>query len=169
MKFPSKHAYELILCNEWASALELSCMWHMAKVRERAVKEILRLQDGIPTDDQMSLLRLSTKLGIREIRDATIQALSGALQPVERIHLGIESQVDSWLIEGYRQLVQAQGGISVEHEERLGWKTTSKLFRIRDEYLHMLQDRYSNNSGFVTDKIKELFAEELQDAVWVER
>jgi len=162
---------EAMLWNDWASALELSCMWQMAKVRETAVQEILRLQNcqqPVSADDKKSLLRLSTKLGIREIRDKAIAAISSSLQPVEQIQLGIELQVDSWLLEGYSHLVQARGGITVEHEELLGRKKTAKLFRIRDGYLQKVQGRPYGNvvRAFAVEKIREAFGEELRDAVW---
>jgi len=161
--------------NEWASALELSCMWQMTKVREMAVQEILQLHEQAGTECQKVLLKLSNKLGIREIRDAVIQTLSGALGPVERILLGTEFQVDLWLREGYKQLVMMKDGISVEDEERLGWKTTSKLFRMRDAYLLQTQyfrgyHSYSQAGGMfdyiVTPLVLETFAEELEAAGW---
>jgi hypothetical protein len=160
---------EPILCDDWASALELSCMWQMARVRDLAVKKILQLQCRVNTDDQVYLLRLSTKLGITKIRDGSIQYLSNTLQPVKQIQLGIELQVHSWVLAGYTQLVQARGGLSMEHVEQLGRKTTLKLPRIRDEYLWKTKHNHKKNvyhSDCVTDKIKEVFAEELKEAVW---
>ena len=79
-----------MLWDEWASVLELSCMWQMSKVREMAVQEILRLHKQAGTECQKVLLKLSNRLGIREIRDAVIRALSRALGPVEQIQLGTE-------------------------------------------------------------------------------
>jgi hypothetical protein len=163
-----------MLWDEWASVLELSCMWQMTKVREMAVQEILQLHKQAGTECQKVLLKLSNKLGIREIRDAVIQALSGALGPVERIQLGTEFQVDSLLLEGYKQLVLTKDGISAEDEERLGWKTTSKLFRMRDAYLLQTQYLrgyygYSQVGMFdyiVTPLVLETFAEELEAAGW---
>jgi hypothetical protein len=160
---------ESTLSDVWASALELSCMWQMDKVREMSVKEISQLQDRLNTKDQTDLLRLSTKLGVTEIRAGSIQLLSDTLQPVEQIQLGIELQVHSWLLEGCAQLVRARGGISLEHEKVLGRKTTSKLFRIRDEYLRKIRDRRKSKSmasAFARSSIKEVFAEELKDAGW---
>ena len=161
-----------MLWGEWASALELSCMWQMAKVREKAVQEILQLQEHAGTECQKVLLKLSTKLGIREIRNAVIQALSSTLGSVQLIQFSTEFQVDSWALEGYMQLVLAKDGISVEDEERLGWKTTSKLFRIRDAYLLQtlcVRGLYNNTRAFddiVTPLIRETFAKELEAAGW---
>jgi hypothetical protein len=114
-------------------------------------------------------LRLANKLGIVEIRNTAIQSLSGALRPVESIQLGNELQADSLVLYGYQRLIQMEGGISEEHEERLGRETTSKLFRIRDAYLQGLED---GGYSFILinlamDKIKEEFAEELEAAVWI--
>ena len=147
-------------------------MWQMAKVREIAVKKIL--DTPALAHEQLFLLELSTKLEIMAIRDKAIQVLSGTLRPVKRIQLGVQFKVDSWLLDGCIELVQAPGGISVEDENILGWEMTSKLFRIREEYLKMrIQPSYSRHSPnpctFVTDKIIEVFAEELRDAVWSAR
>jgi hypothetical protein len=145
----------------------------MAQVQEMAVKKILECR--VSADDQKVLLRLSTKLGITEIRNRATQALSGALKPIERVQFGMECQVDAWLLEGLRQLVEAPGGISVEHEKRLEWNITSRLFRVREQYLqtrNSTSGHYSafhaapNARSFVTDRIKEVFAEELKNAVW---
>ena len=160
-----------MLWDEWASVLELSCMWQMSKVREMAVQEILRLHKQAGTECQKVLLKLSNRLGIRDIRDAVIRALSRALGPVEQIQLGTEYQVDSWLLEGYKQLVLMKDGISAEDEEHLGWKTTSKLFRVRDAYLLQTQF-FCGYYGFslfnyiFTPLVQEMFAEELESARW---
>jgi hypothetical protein len=155
-----------MLYEEWVSVLELSCMWQMAKVQEMAVKRIIKFQ--LSSDGQMDLLRLSTKLEIKEIRNAVVQTLSSALQPSELVQRGIEWRVRSWLLQGYKQLVEAPVGILAEDEKRLGWQTTSKLFRIRDEYLQKLHydHRGPAPSEFSRRKIKEVFAAELNDAVW---
>jgi hypothetical protein len=155
-----------VLCKDWVAVLELSCMWQMATVRETAAKKIVEFMVMISADDQLELLRLSTRLGVADIREAAIKALFGVLQPVELVQLGTELQVESWLLQGYQRLVEAPEGISVEDEKRLGWKTTSKLFRIRDEYLQTpYQSSWSYNK--VPSKIQEVFAEELKEAAWV--
>jgi hypothetical protein len=154
---------------EWVSVLELSCMWQIATVREKAMKKILEFQVSA-TDGQLELLRLSTRLGIQEIRDAAIQALWHILGPIELVRLGTELQVDEWLLQGYTRL--AHEGISMEDEKQLGWKTASKLFRIRDEYLQMLyKDPRSTHasSSIVSRTIKKVFVEELNQAAWVRR
>jgi hypothetical protein len=156
--------------NEWTAVLELSCMWEMDKIRDICVQKILEVQ--VLPHEQQHLLELSTKLGIVEIRDRAIQELSGSLRSVKRIQLGVQFKVDSWLLEGYKELVQARGGISVEEEDLLGWDTTSKLFRIRDEYLKMRASTNARSRSpshlntFATNKVKEVFAQELKDAIW---
>jgi len=141
----------------------------MNELREVAVQKILDCRDtGF---DSITLLRLSTELRVTRIRDAAIQALRSKLQPPEQIQLGIELQVQSWLIAGCTALVQVGGftGISMEDEKVLGRETTSKLFRIRDGYLKLLRkiDRRSAEA-FVSRQIGEVFAEEIKNAVWME-
>jgi hypothetical protein len=146
-------------------------MWQMSKVWEMAVQEILRLHKQAGTKFQKVLLKLSNRLETSEICDAVIRALSGALGPVEQIQLSTKYQVDSWLLEGYKQLVLMKDGISAENEEHLGWKTTSKLFRVRDACLLQMQYlrgyySFSQFDYIVMPLVQEIFAEELEAAGW---
>jgi hypothetical protein len=89
-------------------------MWQMTNVQEMAVQEILQLHKQTSTECQKALLKPSHKLGIREICDAVIQTLSGALRPVKWIHLSTKFHIDLWLLEGYKQLVLTKDGIVAE-------------------------------------------------------
>ena len=146
--------------------LELSCKWEMDKIQKIAVKQILELQDQVRDRVQPDLLRLANWLGIVEIRNKAIKSLSYSLLPVESlIQLGNELQAGPLVLCGYKRLVEKTGGISEEHEELLGQKTTSKLFRIREAYL-----QESKNRGYsltTIEKIKKEFAEELEAIEWV--
>jgi hypothetical protein len=154
-----------ILFQEWASVLELSCMWQMTKVRKRAVQEILKLLYQVGQKDLIYLLTLSDKLGISKIRDIFIRRLSEILKPVELIQLGIELRVSSFLLNGYAGLAMQMGGISTEHEELLGMKATSKLFRIRDKHLQEKERHYDyRGKPSVMSEVKQLFAEELEES-----
>jgi hypothetical protein len=63
-----------ILFQEWASVLELSCMWQMAKVRERADQEISKLSlSSRPKGLDISVDTVRTSWGSREIRDIFIR------------------------------------------------------------------------------------------------
>ena len=146
--------------------LELSCKWQMAKIQETAVKQILELQDLVGVNVQEDLLRLANKLGIVEIRNKAIEKLTFFLPVESLIQLGNELQAGSLVIYGYKRLVEMKGGISEEHEERLGQKTTSKLFRIREAYLQELRGK-GYSFRLTENKIKEEFAEELEAIVWV--
>jgi hypothetical protein len=150
----------LLYC-QWSSVLELSCMWQMVDVRQKVVKEILQLQDRITTDDQVHLLKLSTKLEITEIRDRSIQELSWVFCEVKLVQLGMELQAESLVRSGFKQLVEGPANISMEHAELLGRETTSKLLRIRDEYLRPTRRHHFD----VTNEIQLVFAEELQDGM----
>ena len=165
-KYDSETARTLF--QEWASVLELSCMWQMANVRQRAVEEILKLLYQVGRKDWIYLLTLSNKLGISKIRNRFIQCLSENLKPVEKIQLGIELRVYSLLHTGYVALVVRTAGISTEDEELLGKKATSKLFRLRDKYLKRRAPFDPDNRGLkqgVMSEVKELFTEELKETV----
>jgi hypothetical protein len=145
-------------------------MWQMTELQEMAIQNILELQNQAGTECQKVLLGLSNKLGITKIRDRAIEILSADdVEPVEWIQRSMEFHVDSWLLTGYRQLIQAPAGISVEHEELLGQKTISKLLRIRDAYLQIWRGN-SYASATIdggTAQIKKAFSEELEAAIWV--
>ena len=66
-------------------------------------------------------------------------------------------------------MIQASAGVSVEHEQLLDRKTTSKLFRIRDAYLQTWRGNPYSSAAIddATAQIKEAFSEELEAAVWV--
>jgi len=140
-------------------------MWQMEKIRQISVQKIL--QDTIPAHEHQYLLSVSTKLGIVEIRNRSINVLSPNLSAAKRIQLGIQYQVDLWLRDGYRELIEGPSGISAEAERLLGWEVTSKLFRIREKYL-----KSTSGSGkrlpdtFVRNEIENMFAQELRDAAW---
>ena len=133
-------------------------MWQMENVLQNSVQKILQ-DTTIPAHKYEHLLSLSTRLGIVEIRDRAIYMLSHNISALKRIQLGAKYKVDGWLLAGYRELILVPGGISSEVEVHLGQETTSKLLRIREEYLKFA-------SFDVTDKIKKIFAQELLDAVW---
>lgn len=159
------------LFQEWLSVFELSCMWRMAKVRKRADEEISKVSHQVSEKDLICLLTLLDKLGILEIRDRYIKNLSRDLEPVKLIRIGIELPVYSFLLNGYARLVMQKSGILIEHEELLGMKTTSKLFRVRDEYLQGLDSNshldYYHHQDFRLRVMHELEKmEELKEALW---
>jgi hypothetical protein len=156
-----------ILFREWVSVLELTCMWQMAKVRERVIEEISKLFHQVGHQDLIYLLKVLDKLGISEIRDRFIECLSEGLEPIKLIKLGIEFPIYSLLVNGYAMLAMQKGGISTEHEELLGMRTTSKLFRIRDGYLQKMRSSYDwGDKDGVMREVKQSFAEEFTETLW---
>jgi len=86
------------------------------------------------------------------------------------VQLDIEWQVNGWLPEAYNHLVKH--GMSVGDKKRLGRETTTRLLRLRDEYLRTKYMYDSTGycslaSNVAVHKIEGEFAEELKDAVWV--
>jgi len=177
MKVPAKFRLQSLPGNEeestlsdvWASALELSCMWQMDKVREMSVKEISQLQDRLNTKDQTDLLRLSTKLGVPKFV-SDLSSFSPTLFSLSnRSSLVSNCRYIHGCLRVARSWVRARGGISLEHEKVLGRKTTSKLFRIRDEYLRKYEIGVSPNPWPVLSPgvaSRRVFTEELKDAGW---
>jgi hypothetical protein len=70
-----------------------------------------------------------------DVRNGAITQLSKEimqLSSLDKIECGRSYDVPEWLSEGYVELVRRQDGITDEEAERLGWKTTAKLFRVRE-------------------------------------
>jgi hypothetical protein len=142
-------------------------MWQMPKIQEMAVQNILGHTGDVA--DWKFLLKFSHKLQITEITDKGVQKLSDALLPIEMIEFGIECPAPLLLRRGYKELVEGSGGISEEDEERLGWETTSKLLRIREQYLQDSITWRRDSNIIVDDEIDKVFSQQLKDAGWVKK
>ena len=130
----------------------------MVTVRKRVIEEISKLFHQVGHQDLIYLLKVSDKLGISEMRDRVIECLSESLEPIKLIKLGIEFPIYSLLVNGYAKLTMQKGDITIEHEELLRMKTTSKLFRRNGRSRY-----YWDDKDGVTHEVKELFAEELTE------
>jgi hypothetical protein len=108
-------------------------MWKMKPIRTLALQKIpSRIQN---TEEWIEVLRISTDLKIQELREMAIREIHPTLCEFGLIELGIKFGVGVWLKEGYTTFVTRTKSISVQDEERLGWDTTSKLFRVRHRHI----------------------------------
>ena len=140
---------------EWTSVLKLLLMWQIKWVYDLVLR-------NIPTkiynsDGWYAVLKISTLMRVRELHALAIMKLdSSTLSPMEKINLGIEYNIESWLMGGYNDFVRREEVISVEDEEQLGWSRTSALFRIRHR---VLQGQHVNVSSDIRNAFKNEFAD----------
>ncbi|KAJ2930170.1 hypothetical protein H1R20_g6961, partial [Candolleomyces eurysporus] len=118
-------------------------------------------------DQWLSVLQLSTKWFFNDFRRRAIDNLTAFnLDPIEKICLGTQFNVSSWLKTGFHELVTRTEIITVEDARQIGLETAIKVYGIRDLW---------NKSGNPCDdttlnvKIEIAFASELRTAYDVER
>jgi hypothetical protein len=146
---------------EWTSVIKLSQMWGMKPVYDLAIRKVAtRIQNS---DEWIAALKMSTQLRIRDFREIAIEKLADQLtSALQKIELGIEYKIQSWLLEGYMEFVERNEVISVEDEAQLGWSRTSNLFRVRHRRLQASHQAYFYNHDVQTD-VQDTFAEEFAD------
>jgi hypothetical protein len=119
---------------DWASIYLLSNMWGMEKMRDKALQNISTLPAD--ADEWVAVLRLSTAWRLSNIRQKAIQSLNGYnIDDKVMVEVAKDCKVSDLLLRGYRGFVRRKEEISVEEAEWLGWETTLRLLRIRDQYL----------------------------------
>jgi len=155
-----------ILFQEWVQCLKLSCMWQMAKVRERVIEEISTLFHQVGHQDLIYLLKVLDKLGISEIRDRFIERLSGSLEPIKLIKLGIDSQyircwstdTQGWLC---RKAVSRPNMRSIGYEDHIKTIPNTRWISAKTAELLLLGDKDG-----VMREVEQLFAEEFMETLW---
>ncbi|KAJ6581980.1 hypothetical protein B0H19DRAFT_929537, partial [Mycena capillaripes] len=146
----------------------------------RLLKALYPLENPVPSmskDCWISVLKLSTMWRLLEIRARAVQCLGPMVSnTAEGIVLGRKYHVSSWLRAGYQAL--ALGGMTLHDVEMIGWETSTKIYRIREEcvleYLRVNYGDYYNGYGqnhanyFATaaneEVLQKSFAEEWQQA-----
>ncbi|KAJ7763619.1 hypothetical protein DFH07DRAFT_812587 [Mycena maculata] len=101
---------------------------------------------GMPKDDWISVLKLSTLWYFLDARELAIQQLTSRItESVERILLARDYEVSSWLRAGYTDLARREEGISMEDAEKIGLRTTVQLYQTREA---AIKSYSSSTSGF---------------------
>lgn len=125
---------------------------------------------GMPKDDWISVLKLSTLWRFLDARDLAIQQLtSRGMESVERILLARSYDVATWLRSGYTDLARREEGISLEDAEKIGWETTVRLYQTREAAIKSYsssyrQNQYGNQSRFQHADVEGAFREEFRVA-----
>ncbi|KAG6835563.1 hypothetical protein H0H93_016977, partial [Arthromyces matolae] len=115
------------------------------------------------TDDEwVSVLKVSTKWKMLDIRRGAIEHLTSASIPlVDRIVLARECCVPSWLLSSYTELLDSKSILSTlnrSEKERLGLETVFKLHRARELAFPFKVDLLDLSPA----KLKKEFAVELE-------
>jgi hypothetical protein len=145
---------------EWTSVLKLSAMWQMDRLRKIVVEKMSKLTVTVTAEEWVAVLDMSVLHQLSDARALAIERLSrpGNIAGVDKILLARKHKIESWLWDGYQEVVIRDQCFSDEEEDRLGWKTVSKLYRVRDRYF-----RYSED---IRAHIGKAFEAELREMGW---
>jgi len=158
-------AEETLSLAEWTSVLKLSAMWQMDRLRQIVVDRMSAL--GATAEEWTAVLDMSVRQQLLDARTLAIQQLSyySNIAGVDKILLARKYKVEQWFREGCQELVNRRECFSDEDEDRLGWKTVIKLYRVRDARYSRSHYGYPE-SGSYEDPIGEEFEAELKDIGW---
>ena len=128
---------EALSLAEWTSVLKLSAMWQMDTLRKIVMEKMSKLRANVTVEEWIAVLDMSVLLQLSDVRAMAIERLSsyGNTIGVDKILMARRYKMEKWFKEGCRELVTRDKCFSDEEEDRLGWKTVSKLYRARDQYL----------------------------------
>ena len=138
-------------------------MWQMDNLTDMVVQKLSNIKG--PRLAWIDLLELASVHQLPGARALAIQKISSTFngRGTDKVALARHYGVKEWLEEGLRELIQRKDGFTDEDDEALGWKTVSKLYRIR-ERLHF-EDRGHRHldQGRVEDGVKREFEKELNE------
>jgi len=157
---------------QWASVLDLSASWCMRRVAAIALKEMSEIGT---TDCRQweAVLDVCNKHRpmLPEARIMAIRRISSTNPfPVAGVRMGRRYKVASLFRDNLQKLVQRNSYFTDEEEDGLGFKTTSKLYRIREDYHRCRDCKNCKNKRSREDKresslnaIDRAFKDELDD------
>jgi len=116
-------------------------------------------------EEWISVLKLSTMWTFGELRQKAIKWLRRLItNPVEKVMLARKYKVESFLVEGYEELIKRKDGPSLEEAKVLGYEAAIQLYEKRERYRgweSMSQSRrHLANANLIAD-IEKTFKEEL--------
>ena len=141
-------------------------MWQMDNLTDMVVQKLSDLKGRRQV--WIDLLELASVHQFPGARALAIQKISFTFngRGTDKVTLGRQYGVKEWLKEGLRELIQRKDayGFTDEDEEALGWKTVSKLYRIR-ERIHYENCRCDDDRDReeAEDGVKREFDKELSE------
>ena len=142
--------------------LKLSAMWQMDNLTSSVIEEMTDLQAR--RESWIDLLELANVHQLPDARKLAVEKITKTFngRGTDKVVLGRQCRMKKWLEEGLRELVDRKDGFTDEDDETLGWKTVSKVYRIR-ERLHIEKcDRHFNDVK-LQDGVKREFEMELNE------
>lgn len=128
------------------------------------IRKIARTQT-LSCAEWVSVLDLSTKWYFVEFRRLAITKITTLCDDVvEKIRLGKEYRVSSWLLFGYEQLARRTEKISDDEAKIIGYLTTIFIYGVREKAYD-----YGYSQFDYEETIRETFAQELADVEADER
>src|SRR5882762_6592815 len=118
---------------QWISVLKLSQVWHMTIIEGLALRKVSTQIHH--SHEWVAALKIATVLRLQLLRVMAIEMLTSQLGPVEKVQLATTYSVQSWLMQGYKDLVMRDASISAQEEQQLGVARTSNIFRLRGRRL----------------------------------
>ena len=146
------------------SVLKLSAMWQMDNLTDMVVQQLSNLKGR--RGAWIDLLDLASVHQLPGARVLAIQKIASTFngRGTDKVVLGRQHGVKEWLEGGLRELVQREDSFTDEDDEALGWKTVSKLYRIR-ERIHFEERGHHLHvdEGRVVYDVKKEFEKELNE------
>jgi hypothetical protein len=131
-------------------------MWQMDNLTEMVTGELSELQAR--REAWMDLLELANVHQLSDAHSLAMEKITSTFngRGIDKVVLGRQCGMKQWLEDGLRELVQREDGFTDEDDEALGWKTVSKLYRVRERLR-------GTNKEKVEDAVKREFEKELNE------
>ncbi|THU75969.1 hypothetical protein K435DRAFT_771321 [Dendrothele bispora CBS 962.96] len=114
---------------EGIMAADFECLLNVLYPRQAPTVE-----DQTLKDEWVSVLKLTTLWRFLDFRKLAIEKLNGhSMNAYERVALGKQYYVYSWLRSGYVDLVHQSQELSMEHIEKIGYVSAVHVFHLREE------------------------------------
>ncbi|KAJ3534856.1 hypothetical protein NMY22_g6738 [Coprinellus aureogranulatus] len=110
---------------------------------------LLRRTPELSKEGWISVLKLSRLWEMPEVAGIAIEKIGVFdLKPVEKVKLGKEHGVPTWLKEGYTALIDDLSKASLSEMTGLGWETSFRILWARDEIARSQASTTPNSGGF---------------------
>ncbi|KAF5317414.1 hypothetical protein D9611_003724 [Ephemerocybe angulata] len=99
-------------------------------------------------DEWLDVATFSTTWRFDRLRKLAIDELDSLVtDPFEAIHYGREAFVVDWVVQGYVELVCKVSAITEEESEEIGYSQAIRLWNIRHEFRHELEELWASTSS----------------------
>lgn len=118
---------------------------------------------SLPKDEWLSVLKLTTSWKFNSFRKMAIESLTPQLGIVEKIELGHEFYVLSWVVSGYREFIARPAHPTTEEGRKLGFEKVMTLWGIRDSHKAFGFPTIRTADSIIEEKIYASFESELDE------